>query len=95
MTAQETPRSPKTTYSWQREVEAALIEGDPKTLRQRVDAAEAALFLRSQALAGSALTGSALTHPEQQAISAAVRTLRTIQRDKLGYPRLNNLNKYE
>jgi hypothetical protein len=90
MTAQETPRSLKTTYSWQREVEAALIEGDPKTLRQRVDAAEAALFLRSQALAGSALT-----HPEQQAISAAVRALRTIQRDKLGYPRLNNLNKYE
>jgi hypothetical protein len=87
MTAQETPRFPKTTYSWQREVEAALTEGDPKTLRQRVDAAEAALFLRSQALAG------ALTHPEQQAISDAVRTLRTIQRDKLGYPRLNNLHK--
>jgi hypothetical protein len=88
MTAQNAPRSRKTPYSWQREVEAALIEGDPQTLRQRVDAAEAALFLRSQALAGSA--GK---HPEQQAISAAVRTLRALQRDKLGYPRLNIQNK--
>lgn len=88
MTAQEPLRSPKTTYPWQSEVDAALAEGDPQTLRQRVDAAEAILFQRSQALAGSVLK-----HAEQEAISAALRTLRAIQREKLGYPRLNNLNK--
>ena len=84
----EPPQSPETTYSWQREVDAALAEGDPKTLRQRVDDAEAALFQRSQALAGT----TTFKHPEQEAILAAIRTLRAIQREKLGYPRLNNLN---
>jgi hypothetical protein len=69
---------------WQREFDAAVLEGDPETLRQRVDAAEAALFLRSQALAESAQG-----HAEQQAISDAIRTLRTIQREKLGYPDWN------
>jgi hypothetical protein len=68
---------------WQREFEAALVGGDPHTLRRRVDAAEAALFLRSQALAGGAPNS-----PEQQAIADAVRTLRGIQREKLGYPAL-------
>ena len=68
---------------WQREFEAALIEADLQKLRQRVDAAEAALFLRSQALVGSAQGRS-----EQQAISDAMRTLRTIQKEKLGYPGL-------
>lgn len=69
---------------WQREFEAALREGDPRSLRQRVDAAEAALFLRSQALVGSA-EGDA----ELQAISDAITILRAIQREKLGYPGLN------
>ena len=68
---------------WQREFEAALREGDSQSVRQRVDAAEAALFLRSQAL-----VGSAQGHAERQAISDAIRTLRAIQREKLGYPRL-------
>jgi hypothetical protein len=40
-------------------------------------------FLRSQALVGSAQGRS-----EQQAISDAMRTLRTIQKEKLGYPGL-------
>lgn len=66
---------------WQREFEAALREGDPQSLRERVDAAEAALFLRLQALAGRA-EGEA----ERQAISNARDTLRTIQIEKLGYP---------
>jgi len=69
---------------WQREFETALREGDPQSLRQRVDAAEAALFLRSQTL-----VGSADAHAELQAISEAKRTLRSIQREKLGYPGLN------
>jgi hypothetical protein len=66
---------------WQREFEAALLEADPQTLRQRVDAAEAAIFLRLQVL-----VESVQGHAEQQAISDAIRTLRTIQREKLGYP---------
>jgi hypothetical protein len=69
---------------WQREFEAALREGDPRSLRQRVDAAEAALFFRLQALAGSAEA-----EEERQAISDAREALRTIQRDKLGYPDTN------
>lgn len=69
---------------WQREFEAAVLEGDPQTLRQRVNAAEGALFLRSQALAESAQG-----HAEQQAISEAIRTLRAIQREKLGDPDWN------
>jgi hypothetical protein len=82
MTDEDTSTSQNIKYPhWQREFEAALHEGDPESLRQRVDAAEAALFLRSQALAGSA-EGQA----ERQAISEAIRTLRAIQREKLGYP---------
>jgi hypothetical protein len=84
MTEQDTSTSQNIKYPhWQREFEAALLGGDPQSLRQRVDAAEAALFLRSQALVGSAQGRS-----EQQAISDAMRTLRTIQKEKLGYPGL-------
>ena len=85
MTDDDTSASQNIKYPhWQREFEAALLEGDPQTLRQRVDAAEAVLFLRSQAL-----VGSAQGHAEQQAISDAMRTLRSIQREKLGYPDWN------
>jgi hypothetical protein len=85
MTDEDTSTSQNIKYPhWQREFEAALPEGDPQTLRRRVDAAEAAIFLRSQAL-----VGSAQGHPEQQAISDAIRTLRSIQREKLGYPGWN------
>src|ERR1700686_907628 len=82
MTDQDTSTSQNIKYPhWQREFEAALLEGDPQTLRQRVDAEEATIFLRSQAL-----VESAPGHGEQQAISDAIRTLRAIQREKLGYP---------
>lgn len=82
MTDHDTSRSQNIKYPhWQREFEAALLEGDPQTLRQRVGAAEAAIFLRSQAL-----VVSAEEHAEQQAISDAIRTLRAIQTEKPGYP---------
>jgi hypothetical protein len=85
VTDQDTSTSHTIKYPhWQREFEAALREDDPQSLRQRVDVAEAALFLRSQALVGSA-QGQA----EQQAISDAIRILRSIQREKLGYPDWN------
>ena len=85
MTEQDTSTSQPIKYPhWQSEFESALREGDPQSVRQRVDVAEAALFLRSQALVGSA-QGQA----ERQAISDAIRTLRAIQREKLGYPGLD------
>ena len=85
MTDHENSTSQNIKYPhWQHEFEAALLEGDLQRLRQRVDAAEAAIFLRSQALAESP-QGQA----EQQALADAIRTLRTIQREKLGYPDWN------
>lgn len=82
MTARPDSASETLKYPhWQREFEAAILEGDPKTLRERVDAAEAALFLRLQALAGNA-EGQA----EQRAIADAMQTLRAIQKEKLAYP---------
>lgn len=69
---------------WQREFEAALGERDPQKLRQCIDAAEAAIFLRLQTL-----TDNPQTHAEQEAISEAIRTLRTFQKEKLGYPDWN------
>jgi fatty acid/phospholipid biosynthesis enzyme len=85
LTEHDTSPSENIKYPhWQREFEAALFEGDPQTLRQRVDAAEAAIFLRLQAL-----VESAQGHAEQQAISNAIRTLRVIQREKPGYPDWN------
>jgi hypothetical protein len=78
-----TPRNVKYPH-WHFEFEAAITEGDPQTLRQRVDLAEAALFLRSQALADSP---EGLE--ERQAIAEAISTLRAIQKDKLHYPPWN------
>lgn len=69
---------------WQREFEAALLERDPRVLRERVDAAEAAIFLRLQSLADGPPEPA-----EREAISNALRTLRTFQREKLGYPDWN------
>ena len=85
MTDENTSASHTIKYPhWQREFEAVFVEGDPQTLRQRVDAAESALFLRLQALAESAGRNE-----ERQAISEAMKTLRAIQREKLGYPEWN------
>jgi hypothetical protein len=76
------PPTPTIKYrQWQREFEAAIGEGDAQSLRHRVDVAEAALFRRSQELAGSAQDQA-----EQQAISKAMETLRAVQMEKLGYP---------
>ena len=69
---------------WQLEFEAALLEADPQNLRERLEAAEVAMFLRSQALAHS--TDG---HVEKQAIREAITKLRLIQTEKLGYPDWN------
>jgi hypothetical protein len=81
LTKRNTKPSQKMKFlEWQREFEAALTEGDPQTLRQRVDAAEAAIFLRSQISVGRV---------ERQAMDAATQKLRAIQKNKLGYPDWN------
>jgi hypothetical protein len=82
VTDQNTSASRTIKYPhWQREFEAALVEGDRQSLRERVDAAESALFLRLQALAESAGGDE-----ERHAISEAIEALRAIQREQLGYP---------
>jgi hypothetical protein len=85
MTNQDDSTSPNIRYPhWQVQYEEALREGDPQSLRQRVDAAEKAIFLRSQELAANPQA-----HTERQAMSDAISTLRAIQREKLGYPDWN------
>lgn len=85
MTDQNSSTSHTIRYPhWQREFEAALREGTPQSLRQRVDAAEAALFLRMQALGESPEEQA-----ERQAIADAMGILRAIQKEKLGYPDWN------
>jgi hypothetical protein len=69
---------------WQHEFEAALLEADQQKLRERLEAAEVAMFLRSQAL-----VHGTDGHAEQQAIRDATAKLRLIQTEKLGYPDWN------
>jgi hypothetical protein len=61
------------------------FEGDPNKLPERVQAAEAAIFLRWQALFQS-LDG----HVEVEAIRDAMRTLRAIKAEKMHYPDWND-----
>ncbi len=84
-TSPSTP-SPKNLKfpDWQGEFEAALLEADPQKLRERLETAEVAMFLRSQAL-----VHSSDGHVEKQAIRDAVTKLRLIQTEKLGYPDWN------
>jgi hypothetical protein len=65
---------------WQLEYQAALLEIDPQKLPERVKAAEDAIFLRQQALANNS-DG----HAEREAIEDAMRALRFLQTEILGY----------
>ena len=66
---------------WQSELQAVLSETDPRKLESLVYAAETAIFNRMQALNGNP-DGSA----EQMAIPEAIRKLRRVQIEILGYP---------
>ncbi len=74
--------SPKILYpEWQPEHLAALLELDSEKLRERVAAAETAIFNRLQAISqGSNHTA------ERQAIEDALASLRVLKRDNLGFP---------
>jgi hypothetical protein len=75
-------QSPKILYpEWQHEYLAALVELDPKTLFERVAAAETAIFDRLQAI-----SRSSDSHAEREAIEDALAGLRTLKRDNLGFP---------
>jgi hypothetical protein len=74
--------SPKILYpEWQREYFAALSELDPKTLFERVIAAETAIFNRLQAI-----SYNSDSRAERQAIADAMAGLRILKRDNLGFP---------
>ncbi len=74
--------SPEILYpEWQPEHLAALLELDSEKLRERVAAAETAIFNRLQAISqGSNHTA------ERQAIEDALASLRVLKRDNLGFP---------
>jgi len=74
--------SPEILYpEWQPEHQAALLELDTEKLRERVAAAETAIFNRLQAISqGSNHTA------ERQAIEDAFASLRVLKRDNLGFP---------
>ncbi len=74
--------SPRILYpDWQNEYLAALVELDGEKLLERVKAAETAIFNRLQAL-----SQSADSQAERQAIDDALASLRVLKRDNLGFP---------
>jgi hypothetical protein len=78
------PRSitPKILYpEWQHEYQAAILESDPKQLTERTKAAERAIFVRLQAISGSADSDA-----ERHAIEDALANLRILKRESLGFP---------
>src|SRR5260370_17646273 len=66
---------------WQPEYQAALLEFAPKLLKERVKAAETAIFNRLQVI-----SGSNDSHAERQAIEDALAGLRVLKRARLGLP---------
>jgi hypothetical protein len=68
--------------SWQREYEALVSETDDDRIPERASTLETALFNREQELPHDAYAST-----ERVAIDAATRTLRTIQEEKLGFPK--------
>jgi hypothetical protein len=81
ITAPSSPSSKILYPEWQAEYQAALLELDPKTLFERVTAAETAIFNRLQAM-----SHTSDGHAERQAIEDALASLRVLKRDKLRFP---------
>jgi hypothetical protein len=74
--------SPELSYpEWQQDYQAALLELDREKLRERVAAAETAIFKRLQAM-----SQDSDSHAERQAIEDALTNLRVLKRDSLGFP---------
>jgi hypothetical protein len=69
--------------SWQQSYREALLEFDLEKLQQKVEAAESAIFLRMQEMAGRS-DG----HAERRALQDAFSALRSLQIERLNYPKL-------
>ena len=70
---------------WQKAYEDAMVELSSSKLPERISEAEAAIFVRLQALVNSP-DGEA----ERQAIAGALEALRILKRDKLAFPDWND-----
>jgi len=80
--ATEDPPSPEIVYpTWQHEYQAALVELDREKLKERVEAAEAAIYRRLQHL-----SQKSDDFTERQVIDDALHSLRVLKRDELKYP---------
>lgn len=66
---------------WQTPLRDALLEFDKDKLKQRLTDVETAIYNRQQAL-----STSADSRDERQAIEDALVTLRVLKRDSLGFP---------
>jgi hypothetical protein len=75
-------QSPESLYpAWQNEYQAALVEVDREKLKERVEAAETAIYKRLQQI-----SLSSDHHTERNVIEDALNSLRVIKRDELGFP---------
>ena len=73
---------PKILYpEWQEQYLAALLECEPQMLKERVEAAETAIFKRLQSI-----SQSSDNRAESLAIEDAVNSLRVIKRERLNFP---------
>ena len=81
----QTSASPAFRSKWQRKFEESLKGSNPKKLLEAVHAAETAIFNRLQELAEKSAKDPS-QQAERQAIAEALRTLRIVKRDKLGFP---------
>lgn len=70
-----------TLYKWHEPYQAALLEFEPKQLEKKIDAAESAIVKRFQELASDS------DHTQERLrLNEAVKALRTLQIERLGYP---------
>ena len=67
--------------AWQYEYQAALVVVDRQKLKQRVEAAETAIYKRLQHL-----SQNSDDFVERQVIEDALNSLRALKRDELGFP---------
>lgn len=84
VTDQRSPSHSRKHPHWQGAIEAALNEPDPVRLLERIYIAETAIFNRLHEPAQHA--DDSYRRAERQAIAEALKTLRILKRDKLGFP---------
>jgi hypothetical protein len=82
MLTEDSPPSPHILFPhWQNEYPAALLELDPLKLPVLVEAAETAIYKRLQQISTNSEHSA-----ERQAIENALKRLRVLKREALGFP---------